>query len=1035
MRPIFAALVLSAVLVPCAHAGEFTHAEDATLRAVQFWDRKEGWAVGDQGVIWHTIDGGQNWELQKSGVRASLRSLHFLSPYIGWVVGREELPGTAGSAGTILFTRDGGLTWRKGSRNTMPGLNHVRFVDGKVGFVVGDGTDQFPTGVFRTLDGGRTWQPIPGPRCPGWLAADFSDDKTGVLVGRWNRLATMTQGALGAADVDLLGGRSVKSLHLAGKQAFAVGQGGLILRSDTAGVRWGFVDPKLPVEVRACLDFDSISGDDGQLWIAGRPGSMLLHSADAGKTWEIQHTGQRLPLHGVFFKDPNNGWAVGDMGSILGTTDGGKTWRVQRRGGQRAAVLFVHARSSELHVDTIANLGGQEGYLTASLCLTGADPASAEPVRAAEPDRWQAASDRAAGAAAEILWQFPLPQHLTQADRPGLVKYWDRMHGDHAAEQMLRQLVLALRIWQPAVVITDHPDAVITRSGADALVAEAVHEAFARAADPKVFPEQLDPLGLDAWQTGKLYCVWDNRANAQVILDTTEVSSVLNDAYRSFATPAAMLLTDRVPPVPAARLYHLLESNIEGALHHSNLMDGTALVEDGPARRKKADRKEATADLLRALGKRKTLESFAEAAPGGLVDPEKLLAQLGPTLSQMSEDQAAPAAFGIASQYARQGQWTLAREIFLLLIDNYPTHPLAADACRWLVKYNCSSEAQRRHELGHFVVVSNLAFQGGAIPAKMEGRNIKIESKSPGQDVVQDVVLGHLRDLKETRNWYEGSLKFGERLAAFGPLYATDPSLHFCLNASRRHLGRLDDANDWYRSFEETHTSGVWRDAAAAELWLRSRQGTCPKPLATCRLTSTKPFLDANFDDACWKGQKPIVLKNAVGNTASDFPTEVKLSFDREYLYVAVKCGHPNACFVPTVKVRKRDEDLRGHDRICLLLDLDRDYATYYRLEIDQRGCLFEDCWGDRTWNPRWFVAARGGPEGWRVEAAIPLTELTGERVSVGRAWACNVVRVVPGRGVQALSLPADVEPRPEGMGILLFTPEQQPRPQPLARD
>jgi photosystem II stability/assembly factor-like uncharacterized protein len=1053
-----AALALSAVLMPCARAGDYRHFEDAALHAVQFWDRKEGWAVGDEGVVWHTIDSGQNWERQATGVRASLRSLHFLSPYVGWVVGREELPGHAGSTGTILFTRDGGLTWRHASRNTMPGLNHVRFVDAKTGFVVGDGTDQFPTGVFRTLDGGRTWQPIQGPRCPGWLAADFSDDKTGALVGRWNRLGTLSQGALGAADVDLLGGRNVHSLFLTSKLAFAVGQGGLILRSENAGVRWGVVDPKLSADIRACWDFRAIHGEDGNLWIAGRPGSALLHSADAGKTWEIQTTGQRLPLNGVFFKDARNGWAVGELGSILGTCDGGKSWKVQRRGGQRAAVLFAHARSSELPVDVLANLGGQEGYLAASLCVMAPDPASAWPALAADPELWEAASNRAAGAAAETLWQFPMPEHLGRIDRAALVKYWDRMHGDHAADQLLRQMVLALRIWQPSVVITDHPDSAVTGSAADAVIAEAMHEAFARAADARAFPEQLESLGLEVWQAGKLYSAWDKRANAQVIFDSSEVSNILQDTYRSFATPAANLLTERVPALPGMRLYHLLDSNIEGAAQHRNLMDGTALVWDGPARRKQTDAKPASAEMMQAINRRKMLEALAENSAGSAVDPEKLLAQLGPSLGQMPEDQAAAAAFGIATQYARQGQWTLAREIFLLLVDSYPTHPLAADACRWLVKYNCSSEAQRRHELGHFVVVSNLSYEGSPNTPKLQTPSIKVEGKNAGVsdraptqrfspserhsaqvphvEVFADpgtAVLGHLRNLKEARNWYEGSLKFGERLAAFGPLYATDPSLHFCLNASRRNLGQLDEASDWYRSFRDTHNSGPWRDAAAAELWLRDRDGPCPKPLATCRLTSERPFLDANFDDACWKSQKPIVLKNAVGNTAKEYPTEAILSFDHEYLYIAVKCGHPADGFVPTVKARKRDEDLRAHDRICLLLDLDRDYATYYRLEVDQRGCLFEDCWGDRTWNPRWFVAARGGPEGWRVEAAIPLTELTGERLSVGKAWACNVVRVLPGRGVQALSLPADVEPRPEGMGILLFMPEQQPRLQPTA--
>jgi hypothetical protein len=121
------------------------------------------------------------------------------------------------------------------------------------------------------------------------------------------------------------------------------------------------------------------------------------------------------------------------------------------------------------------------------------------------------------------------------------------------------------------------------------------------------------------------------------------------------------------------------------------------------------------------------------------------------------------------------------------------------------------------------------------------------------------------------------------------------------------------------------------------------------------------------------------------------------------------------------VKVRQRDADLRPFDRVSILLDLDRDYSTFFRLEVDQRGCVCEDCWGDKSWNPKWYVAVRSSDTCWQIEAAIPLIELTGQPVPVNTAWAVNVVRVLPGRGVQAFSLPADVEPRPEGLGLMLF--------------
>ena len=59
------------------------------------------------------------------------------------------------------------------------------------------------------------------------------------------------------------------------------------------------------------------------------------------------------------------------------------------------------------------------------------------------------------------------------------------------------------------------------------------------------------------------------------------------------------------------------------------------------------------------------------------------------------------------------------------------------------------------------------------------------------------------------------------------------------------------------------------------------------------------------------------------------------------------------------------------------------------------------------------------------VEAAIPLAALTGDAVTPGRAWCGNVIRTIPGKGVQAWSLPAEAPEealRPEGMGLVIFT-------------
>jgi hypothetical protein len=299
---------------------------------------------------------------------------------------------------------------------------------------------------------------------------------------------------------------------------------------------------------------------------------------------------------------------------------------------------------------------------------------------------------------------------------------------------------------------------------------------------------------------------------------------------------------------------------------------------------------------------------------------------------------------------------------------------------------------------------------------------LKLGNQGEGMQGKTEGVIGTLTNRTEIRQWNENCLKMGDQLAAFGPVFANDPSIQFCLQAANRNLGEFEQARQWYTQFHREAGQGPWQEAAAAELWLLNRAGPPPKPVALCRQTSTRPYLDGQFDDDCWKEMKPIHLKNGVGETIKEYPTQAWLAYDKEFLYLALRCQHPAGRQIEPVKARPHDADLRPFDRVSLLLDLDRDYSTYFHLQVDERGCVGDDCWGDQSWNPRWFVTVHSEPTSWQVEAAIPFVELTGDPVTVGKSWACNIVRVIPGKGVQALSTPADVQPRPEGMGLLIFT-------------
>ncbi|EPA99344.1 hypothetical protein PG5_01510 [Pseudomonas sp. G5(2012)] len=143
------------------------------------------------------------------------------------------------------------------------------------------------------------------------------------------------------------------SITRAGERLVAVGERGQILLSDDSGHSW--VQASVPANV-ALTAVQFI--DQQQGWAVGHLG-VVLHTQDAGQTWEKQLDGmqigqlylsqaqgsaeavrerllkdaQRLvedgadkPLLDVFFSDSQNGFVVGAYNLFLRTYDGGKTW-------------------------------------------------------------------------------------------------------------------------------------------------------------------------------------------------------------------------------------------------------------------------------------------------------------------------------------------------------------------------------------------------------------------------------------------------------------------------------------------------------------------------------------------------------------------------------------------------------------------------------------------------------------------------------------------------------------------------------------
>jgi hypothetical protein len=267
---------------------------------------------------------------------------------------------------------------------------------------------------------------------------------------------------------------------------------------------------------------------------------------------------------------------------------------------------------------------------------------------------------------------------------------------------------------------------------------------------------------------------------------------------------------------------------------------------------------------------------------------------------------------------------------------------------------------------------------------------------------------------------FERATALGSLLQQTRPDLLAQPAIGFPLAAAqRRPQPRL--AERFYAAQRSGAVDPAWRQCAQLEQWLADPRGVPPKPVLRCRPASSRPHLDGKLDDAVWQQTEAVPLRSPLGDDGA-WPAAVRMAYDRQFLYAAIEVRKaPGLRYDPASGPRRRDADLTAHDRVELCLDLDRDYAKYYRLTVDDRGFTHEDCWGDATWNPTWFVAAASTADGWAAEIAIPLDQLTGTVPEKGTAWAIGLQRIVPGVGLQSFSTPAAVEAIPEGFGCLLF--------------
>ena len=271
---------------------------------VDFTDPQNGLAIGQDGLIIKTSDGGKTWKQIKlelplqewQAAQPHLFSMsHGADPQKVWAVG---------PVGTIIRSQDGGETWENLSLGRDVTLNGVAFANDSEGWVAGE----FGT-ILHTSDGGRTWQEQKNVlNLPKYTRPDLSEEDA--LKQRVPQLYL--------EDLFLV---SVAARNP--REAYITGESGILLKTEDGGETWTNVSSG---DFNTLLSITLTSGGDVAVGVLG------TLATDSGGQWTPRRDIREHVLTWIrdvsFAKNGGFGLACGGKGTILVTQDGGKTWQL-----------------------------------------------------------------------------------------------------------------------------------------------------------------------------------------------------------------------------------------------------------------------------------------------------------------------------------------------------------------------------------------------------------------------------------------------------------------------------------------------------------------------------------------------------------------------------------------------------------------------------------------------------------------------------------------------------------------------------------
>lgn len=290
-----------------------------TLHEVNFWDDGTGVVIGPWNVV-RTEDGGQSWTVIETPDLNFCGSFSFPDPDTGYALDGWE----------FFKTTDGGYSWTgrfvaTGSRAEI--YNSISMRDAWNGNIVGFwwSPGGLSGGIAMETNDGIEWKDysLPTTLMNLWMVIRYQDEERGYALTSDNGLIYTYDGGETWNTCDLYFGNKFQDVYLLDDTVIVAAASSLdagkttrtVLAKEEGADEWSLLyEDTLMGDTRSYRRVwfeDRMNG-----WITGTDG-LLTRTYDGGITWTDENTGTGQDLLGCFFRDIENGIAVGGGGTIL----------------------------------------------------------------------------------------------------------------------------------------------------------------------------------------------------------------------------------------------------------------------------------------------------------------------------------------------------------------------------------------------------------------------------------------------------------------------------------------------------------------------------------------------------------------------------------------------------------------------------------------------------------------------------------------------------------------------------------------------